>query len=162
MSSTWAGRWSSWVSAMAPLTPSLYLRFRSSSSTMSSKSIQAELSEHSDAELSMGPRSSALAMRAWSVKLKTFKIFGNFSCAVVRSQGASCRVLRNLIFQKCLPLFFVKSMSSDCEALRQEGNEHFKAKRFNNAVKSYSKALELAPSAVLLSNRAQAYLKLER
>ncbi|CAD5220183.1 unnamed protein product [Bursaphelenchus xylophilus] len=52
-------------------------------------------------------------------------------------------------------------MSKEAEALRLEGNEHFKHKRFNNAVKSYSKALEFEVTPVILGNRAQAYLKME-
>ena len=52
--------------------------------------------------------------------------------------------------------------SSEAEALRLEGNEHFKQHRFNNALNSYSKALELEVTPVLLSNRAQTYLKMER
>lgn len=52
--------------------------------------------------------------------------------------------------------------SSEAEALKNEGNEHFKQKRFNKAVYCYSQALEKEVNPVLLSNRAQAYLKLER
>jgi hypothetical protein len=53
-------------------------------------------------------------------------------------------------------------MASEAEALKLEGNEHFKQKRFNKAVYCYTQALEKEVTPILLSNRAQTYLKLER
>ena len=50
---------------------------------------------------------------------------------------------------------------AEADAFKNEGNEHFKANRFHAAVQSYSKALELQRTPVLLCNRAFAYLKLE-
>jgi pentatricopeptide repeat protein len=54
------------------------------------------------------------------------------------------------------------SAQSEAEIFRLEGNEHFKQKRFNKAVQLYSQALEKDVTPLLLSNRAQTYLKLER
>ncbi|KAI6183459.1 RPAP3-C domain-containing protein [Aphelenchoides bicaudatus] len=53
------------------------------------------------------------------------------------------------------------AQSPEAEVFRLEGNEHFKQKRFNKAVLCYSKALDIEVTPVLLSNRAQAYLKME-
>jgi tetratricopeptide (TPR) repeat protein len=54
------------------------------------------------------------------------------------------------------------SVSPEAEALRLEGNEHFKQKRFNKAVHCYSQALDIEVTPLMLSNRAQAYLNMER
>ncbi|VDK52642.1 unnamed protein product [Anisakis simplex] len=48
------------------------------------------------------------------------------------------------------------------EVLRLEGNEHFRAKRFSNAINCYTKSLQIHLNAAVLSNRAQAYLCLKR
>lgn len=46
--------------------------------------------------------------------------------------------------------------------LKDEGNSHFKAHRFDDAIQSYTKAIELDPkNAVFYSNRAQVNIKLE-
>ncbi|KAI6180436.1 RPAP3-C domain-containing protein [Aphelenchoides besseyi] len=52
------------------------------------------------------------------------------------------------------------SGAREADALRLEGNEHFRQKRFNKAVHTYSRALELDVTAILIANRAQAYLKM--
>ncbi|CAD5213321.1 unnamed protein product [Bursaphelenchus okinawaensis] len=52
-------------------------------------------------------------------------------------------------------------MSKEAEALKLQGNEHFKQKKFNNALKSYSKAIEFEVTPVILANRSQAYLKMQ-
>lgn len=46
--------------------------------------------------------------------------------------------------------------------LKDEGNEHFKAHRFDEAIACYTKAIEVDPkNAVFYSNRAQVHIKLE-
>lgn len=50
------------------------------------------------------------------------------------------------------------------EAFKQEGNDHFKAKKYGLAIKAYSKAIKASDSGdvrkVCLSNRSAAYLKM--
>uniref|UniRef100_F1LA90 Import receptor subunit TOM34 n=1 Tax=Ascaris suum TaxID=6253 RepID=F1LA90_ASCSU len=48
--------------------------------------------------------------------------------------------------------------SDEADALRLEGNDHFRAKRYHNAVNAYTKSLQCRLTAEALSNRAQAYL----
>ncbi|RUP42945.1 hypothetical protein BC936DRAFT_137855 [Jimgerdemannia flammicorona] len=49
------------------------------------------------------------------------------------------------------------------EGLKRNGNEQFGRKEYVAAIASYTRALEVEPgSAIVLSNRAQAYLKLEQ
>ncbi|KAI6239387.1 RPAP3-C domain-containing protein [Aphelenchoides fujianensis] len=50
--------------------------------------------------------------------------------------------------------------AKEADALRLEGNEHFRQGRFNRAVLAYTQALELHVTPVLIANRAQAYLKM--
>jgi predicted Zn-dependent protease len=46
-------------------------------------------------------------------------------------------------------------------ALKLEGNTFIAANRFALAAEKYSEAIDLAPNAVLYSNRAQAFIKME-
>lgn len=46
-------------------------------------------------------------------------------------------------------------------ALKDEGNAFITACKYALAAEKYSEAIELCPSAVLYSNRAQAFIKLE-
>ncbi|KAI6232800.1 Exocyst complex component 5 [Aphelenchoides fujianensis] len=50
--------------------------------------------------------------------------------------------------------------AKEADALRLEGNDHFRQGRFNRAVLAYTQALELHVTPVLIANRAQAYLKM--
>lgn len=56
-------------------------------------------------------------------------------------------------------------MSQDSSALREEGNNYFKAGDVQNALSCYTKALKISDgqsdSGVLYRNRAACYLKLE-
>ncbi len=45
--------------------------------------------------------------------------------------------------------------------LKEEGNEFITACKYGLAAEKYTEAIELCPSAVLYSNRAQAFIKLE-
>ena len=45
--------------------------------------------------------------------------------------------------------------------LKEEGNEFVTACKYGQAAEKYTEAIELCPSAVLYSNRAQAFIKLE-
>ena len=49
----------------------------------------------------------------------------------------------------------------DAEKYRAEGNEHFKAKRFHNAINCYTKSLQCRPTSAVFSNRAQAFLNIK-
>ena len=46
-------------------------------------------------------------------------------------------------------------------AAKEEGNREFAAKNYDKAVKHFSEAISLAPSAVFYSNRAAAYFSLK-
>jgi serine/threonine-protein phosphatase 5 len=46
-------------------------------------------------------------------------------------------------------------------ALKDEGNEFLKAHRYAQAAEKYSAAIDLYPTAIFYSNRAQAMIKLE-
>jgi tetratricopeptide (TPR) repeat protein len=46
-------------------------------------------------------------------------------------------------------------------ALKSEGNELIKECKYGQAASKYTEAIALCPSAVLYSNRAQAYIKME-
>uniref|UniRef100_A0A915BC14 RNA-polymerase II-associated protein 3-like C-terminal domain-containing protein n=1 Tax=Parascaris univalens TaxID=6257 RepID=A0A915BC14_PARUN len=48
--------------------------------------------------------------------------------------------------------------TDEANSLRLEGNDHFRAKRYHNAVNAYTKSLQCRLTAEALSNRAQAYL----
>ena len=51
----------------------------------------------------------------------------------------------------------------DPEAAKAAGNKHFKAKQYDQAIKEYTKAIEVDPlSSVYLSNRAAAYISANR
>jgi len=50
---------------------------------------------------------------------------------------------------------------TQAEALKNEGNKHFAAHRFQAACEVYSKAIDINPTAILYSNRAFAQIKLE-
>lgn len=52
------------------------------------------------------------------------------------------------------------SNNKESEQYRIEGNEHFRANRFHNALNCYTKSLECKETATVLSNRAQTYLNL--
>ena len=45
--------------------------------------------------------------------------------------------------------------------LKNEGNDFIKNCRYGAAAQRYTEAISLCPSAVLYSNRAQAYIKME-
>ena len=51
--------------------------------------------------------------------------------------------------------------ASDAESLKNKGNELFKQGLFGAAADMYGRAIEIAPSAMLYSNRAFAYIKSE-
>ena len=49
----------------------------------------------------------------------------------------------------------------DAERLKEEGNRHLAQFQFAAAAEKYTAAIELNPTAVYYSNRAQAQIKLE-
>lgn len=49
----------------------------------------------------------------------------------------------------------------DASAFKDQGNAFLSQFRYSLAVEQYSKAIAIAPTAIFLSNRAQAYIKLE-
>jgi stress-induced-phosphoprotein 1 len=49
------------------------------------------------------------------------------------------------------------------EELKKKGNEEFKNKNFESAIEYYTQAMSIEPqNHILFSNRAQAFLKLQR
>jgi len=52
-------------------------------------------------------------------------------------------------------------MNEEAEKFKAEANEVFKNKDYERAIELYSKAIEIAPSAIYYSNRSIAYLKSE-
>jgi tetratricopeptide (TPR) repeat protein len=58
------------------------------------------------------------------------------------------------------PLAAMSTANPEAEKHRLAGNEHFKMGRFEQAIAAYSAAIEVEPSASLLSNRAFANIKL--
>jgi DnaJ family protein C protein 7 len=57
----------------------------------------------------------------------------------------------------------VLDRQSQAEALKDKGNEAFKSGKYDAAVEYYTDASRLVPSCpIYISNRAMAYLKLEK
>ncbi|KAH0942774.1 hypothetical protein HID58_002411 [Brassica napus] len=54
------------------------------------------------------------------------------------------------------------SSQFDANSEKEQGNEYFKQKKFNEAIDCYSRSIALSPNAVAFANRAMAYLKLKR
>ncbi|KAG7588497.1 Tetratricopeptide repeat 1 [Arabidopsis suecica] len=50
----------------------------------------------------------------------------------------------------------------DSNSEKEQGNEFFKQKKFNEAIDCYSRSIALSPNAVSYANRAMAYLKIKR
>ncbi|KAL5712126.1 hypothetical protein ACHQM5_014326 [Ranunculus cassubicifolius] len=50
----------------------------------------------------------------------------------------------------------------DAASEKDQGNEYFKQKKFNEAIDCYSRSIALSPTAVAYANRAMAYLKIKR
>ena len=50
---------------------------------------------------------------------------------------------------------------AEAEGLKDEGNEYLKRHKYSLAAEKYSQAIELYPTAIFYSNRAQALIKLE-
>jgi tetratricopeptide (TPR) repeat protein len=50
----------------------------------------------------------------------------------------------------------------DSSSEKEQGNEFFKQKKFNEAIDCYSRSIALSPNAVTYANRAMAYLKIKR
>lgn len=51
--------------------------------------------------------------------------------------------------------------NSQADKLKSEGNNFFSDHKFQSAIEAYGKAIEIAPTAILYSNRAFAHIKLE-
>ncbi|CAN8244764.1 unnamed protein product [Cochlearia groenlandica] len=70
--------------------------------------------------------------------------------------------------KKCGPMSdfsssFVDDESQlDANSEKEQGNEYFKKKKFNEAIDCYSRSIALSPNAVAYANRAMAYLKIKR
>ncbi|XP_020868288.1 RNA polymerase II-associated protein 3 isoform X2 [Arabidopsis lyrata subsp. lyrata] len=50
----------------------------------------------------------------------------------------------------------------DSNSEKEQGNEFFKQKKFNEAIDCYSRSIALSPNAIAYANRAMAYLKIKR
>ena len=66
--------------------------------------------------------------------------------------------------KKCLN---VLKIVKKCEDLKERGNEHIKAKKYEEAYQCYSQALELDPfnknlNSIIYSNRALALMKMDK
>ncbi|GAB2212167.1 hypothetical protein Droror1_Dr00025516 [Drosera rotundifolia] len=55
-----------------------------------------------------------------------------------------------------------KESSVDVVSEKEQGNEYFQQKKFNEAIDSYSRSIALSPSSVANANRAMAYVKIKR
>jgi len=55
----------------------------------------------------------------------------------------------------------MSSEAPSAETLKNEANKQFEAKKYKEAVETYSKAIDIAPTAILYSNRAFAHIKIE-
>jgi len=53
-------------------------------------------------------------------------------------------------------------LSLKAEAKKNEGNAEFKKGNYTDAIKFYSEAIEIEPSAPILSNRAASYIALKK
>lgn len=51
---------------------------------------------------------------------------------------------------------------STANSEKEQGNEYFKQKKFNEAIDCYSRSIALSPNAVAFANRAMAFLKIKR
>ncbi len=66
-----------------------------------------------------------------------------------------------LILNNVLFIMFSRDEKEDTEALRTKGNNYMQDKQYLKAVDAYTKAIEQSPNnLVLLSNRAEAFIKL--
>ncbi|KAJ0254485.1 TPR5 [Hirschfeldia incana] len=54
------------------------------------------------------------------------------------------------------------SSQVDANSEKEQGNEYFKQKKFNEAIDCYSRSIALSPNAVAFANRAMAFLKIKR
>ncbi|KAF8100619.1 hypothetical protein N665_0220s0023 [Sinapis alba] len=54
------------------------------------------------------------------------------------------------------------SSQFDANSEKEQGNEYFKQKKFNEAIDCCSRSIALSPNAVAFANRAMAYLKIKR
>jgi hypothetical protein len=53
-------------------------------------------------------------------------------------------------------------MESQAESFRLAGNQHFVRQEYELAIDLYTQSLEIMPTAFAFSNRAMAYLKVNR
>ncbi|VVB00073.1 unnamed protein product [Arabis nemorensis] len=60
------------------------------------------------------------------------------------------------------PVNDLSSSFVDANSEKEQGNEFFKQKKFNEAIDCYSRSIALSPNAVAYANRAMAYLKIKR
>ncbi|XP_010544206.1 PREDICTED: RNA polymerase II-associated protein 3 isoform X2 [Tarenaya hassleriana] len=58
--------------------------------------------------------------------------------------------------------FMEEERAPDANSEKEQGNEYFKQKKFNEAIDCYSRSIALSPTAVAYANRAMAYLKIKR
>lgn len=58
--------------------------------------------------------------------------------------------------------FMPNDSSVDAVSEKDQGNDYFKQKKFNEAIDCYSRSIALSPTAVAYANRAMAYLKIRR
>ncbi|XP_010480252.1 PREDICTED: RNA polymerase II-associated protein 3 isoform X1 [Camelina sativa] len=116
---------------------------------------QGFLNDLQDWELSLKDKDKKMKQRPSNSLNPSNEIFrpgGSGEYDFVKNHGSISDLSSSLIGESPL----------DANSEKEQGNEFFKQKKFNEAIDCYSRSIALSPNAVAYANRAMAYLKIKR